>query len=122
MSEIAGGLFLLVGIGNLIPMLGVLSAERLETLYGVRIREANLLILMEHRAVLLGIIGSLLVAAAFDASLRVVGLLAGLASMVSFVAVAHRIGEYNELLKRVVLIDVGASVLLLVAGVLDLVA
>jgi hypothetical protein len=108
-----------VGVANPLPVMGVLSADRLAALYGVRIEEPNLLILMRQRAVLFGIVGLLLVAAALRPSLRAAALLAGLASMLSFVALALAAGDYSPQLRRIVVVDVIASLgLLVVAGVL----
>jgi len=117
-QTVATALFLIVGIVNLLPISGVLSASRLQTLYGVLVEDTNLLILMRHRAVLLGIIGALLVASAFHTPLRPISMAAGLVSMLSFVLVAYLVGEFNAELRRVVLVDVAASLLLVAAGVI----
>ena len=116
MRSLSTILFLVAGLVNLLPVIGVLSASRLEALYGVLFEEPNLVILMRHRAALFGIVGALLVAAAFHTPLRPVGLGAGLFSMLSFVLVAYLVGGYNAELRRVVLIDLVASVLLVGAG------
>ena len=55
--------FLVVGIVNLLPMIGVSSAARRQTLYDVAVEDPNLVILMRHRAILFGIVGALLGAA-----------------------------------------------------------
>ena len=65
MKRLVSVLYLLAAAGNLLPALGVISAARLEALYGVPIADANLVVLMRHRAVLLGIVGALLAGAAF---------------------------------------------------------
>ena len=56
---------ILVGIIHLLPVVGVLSAERLSALYGLQISEPNLLILMRHRAVLFALLGVFLIVASF---------------------------------------------------------
>jgi len=115
-------LVLLAGLANLLPVAGVLSAGRLRALYGVGLEDANLVILMRHRAILFGIVGGLLVASAFHAPLRPAALLAGLISMLSFVAIAWLVGGYNAELRRIIVIDLVASALLVAAALLDLFA
>ena len=116
METLATTLFLIVGVVNLLPVSGVLSTSRLRALYGVAFEDSNLVILMRHRAVLFGIIGALLVASAFHSPLRPLALVAGLISMLSFVLIAYRVGNYNEALRRIVLVDLAASALLVAAA------
>lgn len=118
MRGLTFALFILVALINLTPGLGVLSATRMEALYGIPLAEANLAILMRHRAVMLAIVGALLVFAAFRPALRPVAVAAGLVSMLSFVAIAW-LGKPNPLLQRVSTIDVIGSVLLVAAAVTD---
>ena len=119
MRTLATVLILVVGLINLLPVSGALSADRLEALYGLRFDEPNLLILMRHRAVLFGITGGILIASAFHVPLRPVGFTVGLVSMLSFVAVALLIGGYKDELRRIVVVDVIASVALLAAVLLS---
>src|SRR4051812_48381749 len=87
--EIAAVAILLVtGLVNALPMVGVAGAGRLARLYGVPITDPGLLVLMRHRAVLLGLLGVALVGAAFVPSLRLPAMVAGLVSMLAFVALA----------------------------------
>ena len=113
---LATALFVLTGIVNLLPVTGVLSTERLQALYGVAFDDPNVIILMRHRAVLFGIVGTLLIAAAFHLPLRPTAVAAGLLSMFSFVVIAQGVGGFNTELRRVVLADVVGSILLVVAG------
>lgn len=122
MQALVTGLILVAALVHLPPVSGALSAARLEALYGLRLEEPNLLVLMRHRAVLFGIIGCLLIASALHTPLRPVGFVVGLVSMLSFVAIAFQEGGYNAALQRVVLVDVVASAALLAAAVLSLVA
>jgi hypothetical protein len=69
--------------------------------------------------VLFGLLGVLLIAAAFRPDLRAVALIAGLVSTVSFLAIAWGLGGYNAQVARVVAADLLAVVLLLVAAGLE---
>ena len=120
MKTLIAVLYVVVGVVNLLPVLGVLSTTRLQTLYGVTLTDPNLVILMRHRAILFGVVGALLVAAAFHPPLRAIALAAGLISMLSFVFLAYVVGEFNSELRRVVSVDLVASVLLVAAGLLAL--
>ncbi|MEH6564493.1 MAG: phosphopantetheine adenylyltransferase [Halopseudomonas sp.] len=122
MEKIVAGLLVLVGIIHLLPVSGVLGAERLSALYGVALGDPNLAILMRHRAVLFGLLGLFMVYAAFKPSLQPLALLAGLLSVVSFMAIAWSVGGYNEAIRKVVIADVVAAIALCIAGVIYLVS
>jgi len=122
MRAFSTALFLLVAAVNLVPVVGVLSSARLEALYGVPIRDPNLEILLRHRAVLFAIVGGLLAAAAFHPPLSAAAVGAGLASMLSFVVIAFSLGGHNAALRRVALVDVAASLVLVAAAWLGYVA
>jgi hypothetical protein len=105
---------LVVAIIHLIPLAGVIGAERLASLHGLDFSEPNLAILMRHRAVLFGLLGGFLGYAAFRASLQRLALVAGLVSVASFLLLAWSIGGYNPLIRRVVAADVVALVCLVI--------
>ena len=113
--------FAIAALVNLAPVSGAFSAAQLERLYGLPFDDANLRILMHHRAWLFGIVGSLLAAAVFLPSLRRIATSAGLVSMLSFVAITLTVGEgaHNTEIGRVMVIDVVASVILAMAAWLD---
>jgi hypothetical protein len=119
LSTISTVLIGLVGLANLLPVVGVLSAARLQSLYGVVLEDANLVVLMRHRAVLFGIVGGLLLTSAFHAPLRPVGVAVGLTSMLSFILIAWLVGDINPELRRVVVVDWVASAALVAAVLLD---
>lgn len=119
MRTAATVLIVLVGLVNALPVAGVLSRERLETLYGVALPDPNLVILMRHRAALFGVVGALLLVSAFQPALRAVAYAAGFFSMLSFVAIAWLEGGYSTQLRRVVLVDLVASGALLAALAVD---
>ncbi len=115
MSKLIAALLLVAGIIHLLPLAGVLGGERLKALYGLALDEPNLQILMRHRAVLFGLLGALLVAAAFIPGLRTLALIGGLISVVSFLLLTWNAPLYNEALRRVVMADWAALACLLLA-------
>ena len=109
----------LAGIIHLLPLPGALGAGQLHRLYGVAVDDPNAVILLQHRALLFGLLGVLLIAAAFRPELRVVALVAGLVSTVSFLVIAWSVGGYKAQVSRVVLADVLAVVLLVLAAIVQ---
>lgn len=113
---LVSAMLLVVGVIHLLPVSGVLGAERLAALYGLPFGEPNLAILMRHRAVLFGLLGLFLVVAAFWPAVQLAAVLAGLVSVLSFLWLALATGGYNAQLARVVVADGVALVCLLVAA------
>ena len=111
-------LFIIPALINLLPVFGVLSADNLNRLYDTGTLSSDLALLMRHRAVLFGIVGVLLLYAAFEPSARTIAALAGLVSMVSFVLLVYFDAAPNAKLVRIGWIDVAASLPLLVGLVL----
>ncbi len=109
-------LLLVVGVIHLLPVTGVLGAERLAALYGMEMTDSNLEILLRHRAVLFGLLGGFLIYAAFVPPAQPPAIVAGLASVVSFLWLARPVSEINEALTRVVIADWLALACLLVAA------
>lgn len=103
---------LFVAIIHLLPVLGVLGAERLAALYGLSFAEPNLLILMRHRAVLFGLLGIFLAVAAFRPAWQGAAFLAGFVSVSAFLAIAWTSASYNAQIGRVVSADLVALVML----------
>ncbi|MCO5787241.1 phosphopantetheine adenylyltransferase [Pseudomonas sp. G11-1] len=122
MEKIVTGLLVLVGIIHLLPVSGVLGVERLAVLYGISLGEPNIEILMRHRAILFGLLGVLLVYAAFQPPLQTLAIIAGLVSVVSFIAIAWSVGGYNEPIRRVIIADIIALVALIAAGAIHVVS
>jgi hypothetical protein len=58
-------MLIVVAVIHLLPVSGVISGERLSTLYGLSFDEANIEILMRHMAVLYGIPGVFILYSAF---------------------------------------------------------
>ena len=100
---------LLAGLINALPLMGVLGAERLQALYAMSFEDPSLRILMRHRALLFGLLGGAMIAAAFIPHWRMPMAVAGLLSMVGFIVLAQLEGGGNAAIRRVVVADVFAS-------------
>lgn len=98
-------LFIIVAVIHLLPLVGVLGGDHLNSLYGLRVDNPNLQILMRHRAVLFGLLGGLIFVAAFRQSLQPLAFVAGFVSLLSFLVIAFDVGGYNAALQRVVTAD-----------------
>ncbi len=120
MNTVAMVIIGLVGLVHLIPVSGVLGGDHLRALYGFDGDDASLRILLRHRAVLFSVVGMLLVSAVALPGLRPVALGVGLLSMLSFIAIAGLEGGGNDAIRRVVRVDLVASLGLAVVAAYDL--
>ena len=103
------------GAINLMPVAGLAGASALHRLYGTMIRDPNVLLMLQHRALLLGSLGVALLVSIWRTRWRPVAAAAGLLSMGSYVLMAAVIGGYNAALQRVVIADVIAMACLIAA-------
>lgn len=117
MRHLVSAVLLAVGVIHLLPLSGALGNARLGMLYGISVEGADLEILLRHRAVLFGILGLFLVAAAFRPALQPIALAAGIVSVASFLWLAWAVGGYHAKLARVVTVDIIALAGLLVGVV-----
>jgi hypothetical protein len=106
---------LVAGLIHLLPVPGVMGAATLGRLYGVEVVDPNTAILLQHRALLFGVLGVLMLSTIALPGLRLTALVIGLFSATSFIVVALWVGGYNTAIGRVVLAD-GVAVILLAAG------
>jgi hypothetical protein len=116
MQYLVSVMLIIVAIIHLLPVVGVLGADRLEALYGVAVDDANLTILMRHRAVLFGLVGTLIMYAAFSPQYQPIAFVAGFISVLSFFALAGSAPSYNAQIQRVVAADIVAIVCLVIGG------
>jgi len=117
MRYVVPAALLLVALIHAMPLIGVVSATKLEALYGITVRDSNLELLLRHRAVLFGLLAAFLAYAAFDPLLHRLALIAALASVIAFLLLAWQIDGYNAAISRVVLADLVALAALIVAAV-----
>lgn len=108
-------ILIVVGLINLIPVVLFFDSSRSIGLYGIELTGESLLILMRHRAILLGMIGTGLIVGAFSRPNRVLVIVLALISKVFFIYLSLTAGVLSPQIERVALTDVGAVVLLLAA-------
>ena len=122
MQKAIAGLLIVVGLIQLVPVVGVLGADRLSVLYGLSFDEPNIAILMRHRAILFGLLGSFLIYAAFRPAFRPSAIVAGFVSIISFIAIAWTAGAFNSAIRNLVNVDLIAAAFLSVALILFVIA
>lgn len=111
-------ILLVTGVVNALPLMGVISGARLQSLYGVTLDDPNLLILMRHRAVLFGLLGGFIIASVFVPGWRPLAIGTALVSMLTFIALACAQGGFNPAIRKVVVIDAVLCLALIPAAVL----
>lgn len=114
LDKIASIILFIVGIMNLLPVIVFFDASKTAKLYGLPVDGESLTILMRHRGVLLGIVGLILIAAAFKPEFKILAIALALISKIAFIFLTFTAANYSAEIKQVALIDVGAIVLLLV--------
>ncbi len=107
-----------VGLINFGPVMGVISAQKLESAYSVALAGNDLVILMRHRALLFGILGAFILYSAFNPFYQPAAMIMSGASMVGFALLVLGVGGYNEAVGKVLFIDVLGILFLLAAVVL----
>jgi hypothetical protein len=110
----------IVGLIHLLPLLGVTGRVALEKAYGIPVESPDLQLLLQHRAVLFGLLGTACMIAAFNAPWRPAVWTAALISTCSFLLLAWLNPSYNAAIARVVWMDIIAIALLLLAGAVHL--
>ena len=116
MGYLVSAMLVIVAIIHLLPLSGAIGSERLASLYGTSFDEPKIVILMRHRAVLFGLLGSFMLFAAFRPSFQAAAFVIGLVSVASFLWLASSVGGYNAAIGRVVTADIVALVCLIVGA------
>lgn len=110
---------LVAGLIHCLPLAGLGGGESLLNLYGLTSPSAEVELLLRHRAVLFGLLGALLIIAAWIPPLRPVAFLFGLISALSFLLIAGWPTGLSAPLARVWWADVIAVAALGVAFAAD---
>jgi hypothetical protein len=117
-ERIIAALMLVVAVIHLLPVIGFSGADKLTSLYGIEMSDGNLEILMRHRAILFGILGSFFVYAAFTPALQPLAFIAAFVSLASFFYLSLSVGDFSDSIRKIVIGDVVAAVCLLASIVL----
>lgn len=103
----------IAGLINLLPALLAFLPDKISKSYGIDIPNPNYELLLRHRAILFGIIGGLMIYSALVKKHYELSTIVGLVSMTSFIILYFLIGkDINSELKKVMMIDVVATVIL----------
>jgi hypothetical protein len=112
--------FCTVSFIHLLPLVGVSGRKALEKAYGIPVDSPDLQLLLQHRAVLFGLLGTACLIAAFNAPWRPAVWCAALISTSSFMLLAWSATAYNGAIARVVWADGVAIAALLIALIVHL--
>lgn len=114
-SALSTALFAVAGIINVLPLAGLAGRSGMQRLYGIAIGDPNLLIMLQHRAVLIGAAGIFMLFAAWRPQWRTAAAATGLLSMGSYMLTAFAVGGFNAALQRVIVADAMAMVCVVLA-------
>lgn len=104
--------FAVAGLIHLLPLVGLLGRSTLERGYGVDLGQGNdLTILMQHRALLFGLLAAACWAAVFVPGWRFAVGIGALVSMLGFVLIAA-LQTHGAPIAKIMWIDLGAALLL----------
>lgn len=98
-------LFWLMAIINFLPVVSAVVPSKMQDLYGISPENVDLMTLLQHRALLLGLVGLALAAAAHMPELRWPALIGGVISMGSFVLFALARGQMSGPLGKIAMVD-----------------
>ena len=108
----------IVGLINFVPVLAVISVQKLEEAYSISFVSNDLIILMRHRALLFGVLGGFILYSAFVPAYQGPAMLMAAISMIGYAALMYSVGGYNDSLYKVLIIDYIGIVFLAVAVVI----
>ena len=97
---------LLCGLVHLLPVTAVLGQAQIAALYGVEVQDANVVLLLQHRAILFALLGLMMIFFAYKQRYLTLICSAAVISMTSFVFLALMHSPVHALIQRVMWIDV----------------
>jgi len=109
---------LLVGLINFLPIIGVISAEKLSSAYSIELIGNDLIILMRHRALLFGLIGGFIIFSVFNPAYQIAAMVMAAISMLGFLYFVWVAADYNAAISKIAMIDLVGLVCLAIAVVL----
>lgn len=107
-----------VGLINIVPVMGVISAQKVESAYSITLAGNDLEILLRHRALLFGILGAYILYSAFSPFHQSAAMMMAGVSMVGFAVLVLATGGYNGAIGKVLFVDILGILFLIAATVL----
>jgi membrane-associated HD superfamily phosphohydrolase len=107
---------ILVGLINLAPVIGIFSVNKLNQGYELTLVSQDLILLMQHRALLFGIIGAFILWSAFAPKYQAAAMLMGFASMAGFIILVLLGENHNASIHKIMWVDVVGLVLVVIAA------
>lgn len=111
-------LLIAVGLINFLPVIGVLSAEKLSAAYAVELIGSDIVILMRHRALLFGLVGGFVLYSVWKPSYQSAAMVMAAISMLGFLFFVAAADHYNASIAKIAFIDLVGLACLAIAAVL----
>lgn len=121
MQTVVSLLLLIVGVINILPLIGVFSSKKLSSAYDVKLENTNLVILLKHRALLFGLIGGFVFYSVFKPAYQIEAMIMAAISMGGFIIIAKNESDYSKSLSKIVVIDIIGIASLIAASIFKLV-
>ena len=115
MNKIYLSLLFLVGVINFLPIVGILSLDKINQAYGLSVDDNSLAILLRHRALLFGLIGGFVIYSVFKPQYQIASIVLAAISMLGYLYFFWFIGDSNPVLLKIAQADIVGIVLLIVA-------
>jgi len=101
-------LFWVLALVNLAPMIAAIAPAQITKLYGIVPTDKTQIVLLQHRALLLGLVGAACAAAAHYEALRWPALIGAVISMASFIIFCLVHDQMGGALRKIALVDLAA--------------
>lgn len=118
MTKLLPYLFGALAVIHALPAMAVLAPARLSSLYGFEVSDSVLTTLLQHRALLFGILAAALIYAIFTPSVRWPVLIGAVVSMGGFLLIAMIRGETSGVLRSIVIVDIVGLMIAALAAVI----
>jgi hypothetical protein len=118
MNEAIQVLLFVVGVINFLPVMGVISADKLSRAYQIELPGNDLIILLRHRAILFGVVGGFILYSVFQPMYQDAAMVMAAITMVGYLYIVWAVGGYNKAIFKVAMVDVVGIICLVLATVL----
>jgi hypothetical protein len=105
MNKVLLVLLFIVGLINFLPVAGVLSAAKLSQAYSIELASNDLIILLRHRALLFGLVGGFVFYSMFMPQFQPAAMSIAAISMIGYLVIMWSVGDYNDSIFKVAIVD-----------------